>query len=168
VSEPVSPASISARLRDIERETGLILFGKLSVDLPKNAKSKWRHQPIIKGMIQGMIQYLVEEACSGRMRGNVVFGWRDGRRPDNADAFVNSIEAMMKWVESRLAINVFVKADFERGGVVVRVYCGDALEDEVHLVDEFRLDRPVADESDVEMMDDHAKRGLNDDEGPTR
>ena len=108
MSEPVSPAFIFARLRDIERETGLILFGKLSVDLPKNAKSKWRHQPIIKGMIQGMIQYLVEEACSGRMRGNVVFGWRDGRRPDNADAFVKSEEAKANWANTHLTFAVRV------------------------------------------------------------
>src|SRR5215831_2590333 len=87
MSEPVSPAFMFGRRRDIELETGLILAGTLVVDLPKNAKVKRRHER----RISEMVQQLVEAARSGQMQGKyVVFGWRDGRRPDNADAFVNS------------------------------------------------------------------------------
>jgi hypothetical protein len=96
-----TPAFMFGRLRHIEIETGLILAGKLVVDLPKDAKVKRRHQR----MISEMVQQLVEAARSGRMRENeICFGWRDGRRPDNADAFVKSEEAKANWAKDRLTI----------------------------------------------------------------
>jgi len=105
VSEPISPAFMFGRRRDIELESGLLLAGTLVVDLPKDAKVKRRHER----MISEIVQQLVEGARSGQMQENaVVFGWRDGRRPDNADAFVNGYETQTKWAESRLSIAVRV------------------------------------------------------------
>ena len=37
-----------------------------------------------------------------------IFGWRDGRRPDNADAFVKSEEAKANWANTHLTFAVRV------------------------------------------------------------
>jgi hypothetical protein len=103
MSEPISPAFMFGRRRDIELETGLVLAGKLVVDLPKDAKLERGHER----MIVDIMQYLTAVADSGQMQDDgIVFGWRDGRRPDNADDFVNSNEVQTKWAESRLIIDV--------------------------------------------------------------
>jgi hypothetical protein len=106
MSEPITPAFMFGRRRDIELETGPILAGMLVVDLPKDAKLKRQH----RRMIGEIVQRLTAAARAGQMPEDVVevFGWRDGRRPDNADDFVNSDEAKGNWAKTRLTIAVRV------------------------------------------------------------
>ena len=109
MQEPMTPdlplGFMFGRRRDIELETGLLLAGMLVVDLPKDAKLKRRH----RRMIGEIVQRLSAAARSGQMQdATIVFGWRDGRRPDNADAFVNSDEAQTNWAKDRLTIAVRV------------------------------------------------------------
>jgi hypothetical protein len=100
-----TPAFMFGRLRDIEIETGLLLAGMLVVDLPTDAKRKRRHQRMINEIIDG----LTAMVQAGQMpEHGEVFGWRDGRRPDNADAFVKSEEAKTNWRLTHLTIAVRV------------------------------------------------------------
>lgn len=83
MQEPMTPdlplGFMFGRRRDIELETGLLLAGMLVVDLPKDAKLKRRH----RRMIGEIVQRLSAAARSGQMQdATIVFGWRDGRRPD--------------------------------------------------------------------------------------
>src|SRR5262245_443132 len=100
MTEPASPAFMFGRRRDIELETGLILAGQLVVDLPKGQKLRRGHER----WILEIILRLTAAASSGQMpTANVItFGWRDNRRPPNADEFVNSNEARTKWMATRL------------------------------------------------------------------
>ena len=100
-----TPAFMFGRLRHIEIETGLILAGTLVVDLPKDREPKRKQ----KRMINEIVQQLIAAVRAGQMsEHDEVFGWRDGRRPDNADAFVKSEEAQTNWAKDRLTIAVRV------------------------------------------------------------
>jgi hypothetical protein len=54
----------------------------------------------------------------------------------------------------------FVKAHFEQGGVVFKAYSA------VELEDEQEDEPPARNDPDATMLDDHARRGANDDETP--
>jgi hypothetical protein len=98
-----TPAFMFGRLRDVEIEAGLILAGTLVVDLPKDREPKRKQ----KRMVYEIVQRLTMAAQAGQL-GDEAFGWRDGRRPDNADAFVKSEEAKANWANSHLTIAVRV------------------------------------------------------------
>jgi hypothetical protein len=95
------PAFAFARRRDIEIETGLLLAGNLIIDIAKGTKPKRKHQR----MIAELIERLTAEVRAGRMADNaVIYGWRGGRKPDNAadDAAID------RWVKTRIIIAVRV------------------------------------------------------------
>jgi hypothetical protein len=98
-----TPAFMFGRLRHIELETGLILAGTLVVDLPKDREPNRKQ----KRMVNEIVQRLTMAAQAGQL-GDKACGWRDGRRPDNADAFVNSDEVQTNWAKDRLTIAVRV------------------------------------------------------------
>jgi hypothetical protein len=87
----VMPVFAFARRRDIELEVGLILAGRLIVDIPKTTKPKRRHQRLIAEIVQR----LTEGARSQQMPDNaIVYGWPNNRRPANADETVDNDELM--------------------------------------------------------------------------
>jgi hypothetical protein len=98
------PAFAFARRRDIEIETGLALAGTLVVDTPRTTKLG----PEQKHMIAELVQRLSAAARAGEMSDEfaVAYGWRDGLRPDNADAITGNDELMQRWADSRLVIAV--------------------------------------------------------------
>ena len=100
------PAFMFGRLRDIELETGLILAGQLVVDLPKDREPNRKQ----KRMVNKIVQRLTAAVQAGQITEDTteIIGWRDGRRPDNADAFVKSEEAKANWANSHLTFAVRV------------------------------------------------------------
>ena len=100
------PAFMFGRLRDIELETGLILTGQLVVDLPKDREPNRKQ----KRMVNKIVQRLTAAVQAGQITEDTteIFGWRDGRRPDNADAFVKSEEAKANWANTHLTFAVRV------------------------------------------------------------
>jgi len=112
-TDRVMPVFMFGRRHDIEIETGLILAGNLVVDIAKGRKLKRRD----KRLITEIIERLKAQARAGQMpKDAIVFGWPDGRRPPNADAFVNDDAAQMKWAETRLIIAV--RVDPRSDGIV--------------------------------------------------
>lgn len=112
------PAFAFARRRDIEIEMGLLLAGNLVVDIAKGTKPKRKHQR----MIAEIIRRLSAEVRVGRMADNaVIYGWRGGRKPDNAadDAAID------RWVETRAIIAVRVDP---RDDGLMRIDSGMAVE----------------------------------------
>jgi hypothetical protein len=103
-----TPAFMFGRLRHIEIEAGLILAGTLVVDLPKDREPKRKQ----KRMVNEIVQRLTAAVQAGQITEDTteIFGWRDGCRPDNADAFVKSEEAKASWAKDRLTIAVRVDA----------------------------------------------------------
>jgi hypothetical protein len=106
-----TPAFMFGRLRHIEIEAGLILAGTLVVDLPKDREPKRKQ----KRMVNDIVQQLIMAARAGQL-GDETFGWRDGRRPDNADAFVKSEEAKASWANTHL--NIAVRVDPRDDGML--------------------------------------------------
>jgi hypothetical protein len=101
----VMPVFAFLRRRDIELETGMILAGKLIVDIPKTTKPKRRHQRLIAEIVER----LTEGARSQQMPDNaMVYGWPNNQRPANADETINNDELMANWAKSRIAIEVRV------------------------------------------------------------
>jgi hypothetical protein len=109
-----TPAFMFGRLRHIELAYGFVLVGKLVVDLPKDVKPKAKR----RDLIDGIIARLAVAAQAGEL-GDEAFGWRDGRRPDNADAFVKSEEAKASWANSHRTIIVCVQTREAPGGGLV-------------------------------------------------
>ena len=58
----------------------------------------------------------------------------------------------------------FLKAHFEQDGVVFKAYSAVELEDKVSDAPIRAESQSACDDPDAEMMDDHARRGANDDE----
>jgi hypothetical protein len=101
----VMPAFAFGRRRQIEIETGLTLAGRLVVDLPKGKKLKQRDQR----MISEILNMLNAERMSGRMSDDaIIYGWRDGVRPPNADEILGNDELMSAWAKTRVTIEVRV------------------------------------------------------------
>jgi hypothetical protein len=101
----VMPVFAFFRRRDIELEVGLILAGKLVVDIPKTTKPKRRHQR----MIAEIVQRLTEGARSHQMPDDaIVYGWPNNSRPPDADATVDDDALMTNWAKSRIVIEVRV------------------------------------------------------------
>jgi hypothetical protein len=97
---PTMPAFVFVRHADIERETGLILAGKLIVDIPKSTKPKGKHQR----MIAKIVQQLIDHARSGQMPDNTfIYGWAGGSRPANA-VDVHDDAVMAAWAKDRIVI----------------------------------------------------------------
>jgi hypothetical protein len=95
-----TPVFAFARRRDIEIEMGLTLAGTLIVDIPKTTKKPNKRQWRLIGEIVGL---LTERARAQQLPDDaLVYGWPDGRRPDNADAFVNNVAVKAKWAETRI------------------------------------------------------------------
>jgi hypothetical protein len=105
-TDRVMPLFAFFRRRDIERETGMILAGKLIVDIPKTTKKpKRRHQRLIAEIVQR----LTEGARSQQMPHNaIVYGWPNDQRPANADETVDNDELMANWAKTRIVIEVRV------------------------------------------------------------
>jgi hypothetical protein len=96
---PVFPTFVFMRQRDIERETGLSLAGKLIIDLPQSDEDPNRRE---KQMVRDIVQRLIAEAR--QMPDNaIVFGWHGGARPANA-IDVDDDALMRAWAETRLTI----------------------------------------------------------------
>jgi hypothetical protein len=107
IAEPVMPAFVFARRRDIEVEGGLLLAGNLVVDIAKGKKVKPKRQH----MITALIEMLTAQVRAGQMPDDaVVYGWHGGRRPDNAadDA------AIERWAQTRLICAVRVDPSDDR------------------------------------------------------
>ena len=101
----VMPVFAFLRRRDIELETGMILAGKLVVDIPKTTKPKRRHQRFIAEIVQR----LTEGARSQQMPDDaIVYGWPNNNRPPDADATVDDDALMTNWAKSRIVIEVRV------------------------------------------------------------
>jgi hypothetical protein len=102
--QPIMPAFVFIRRRDVEREGGFILAGQLIVDIPKGTNPKRRHQR----MIDEILRQLTANAQSGQMPDDaIVYGWRGGCRPDDAvDVHNNAL--MKNWVSGRLVCAVRV------------------------------------------------------------
>jgi hypothetical protein len=101
------PVFVFGRRRDIELKTGLILAGQLIVDIPKHTKPKKRDRQ----MIVAIVQKLTATARAGEMRDDeIVYGWPNGRCPDNADEIMNNDALMASWAKTRIVIAVRVDA----------------------------------------------------------
>ena len=102
----VMPLFVFARRRDVELEAGFILAGQLVVDIPRTTKPKRRDQR----MVYAIVQKLTAAASAGEMPADaIVYGWRDGRRPDNADATLSNDALMQRWADSRIVIALRVE-----------------------------------------------------------
>jgi hypothetical protein len=94
--KPIMPFFVFARRRDIEREMGLVLAGRLFVDISNRKKPKRWQQRSIANIVQG----LTKEARSGQMPdGAVVYGWAGGCKPTNA-VDVHDDAVMAAWAKS--------------------------------------------------------------------
>ena len=83
-----TPVFIFRRRRDVELELGIMLAGDLIIDIPYTRKNLNRRQ---WRLVIEIFKQLAETACSVQLPDNaILYGWPDGRRPDNADAFVNN------------------------------------------------------------------------------
>jgi hypothetical protein len=105
-TEPVMPAFVFVRRRDIELEAGFILAGQLIVDLPNEGEATQHEQE----MVSAIVQQLTAAAQSGKLSdANLVVGWRspDGCPPENA-ADIHDDALMASWAKDRLAITVRV------------------------------------------------------------
>jgi hypothetical protein len=100
-----TPVYTFFRHRDIEIEAGLVLAGTFVVNLPKDVKPKGKLRRMIDDIILGLVL-----AARAGLLGSEVVVWRDGRRPDNADAFVKSEEAKANWVNSHHSIAVYARS----------------------------------------------------------
>src|SRR5262249_17407086 len=90
------PAFVFARRRDIELECGFTLAGTLIVDIPKRKKLKKNHNEMIQSILNRM-------TCNTTTLPDyaMAYGWRNGRRPDNADETINNDALMASWAETR-------------------------------------------------------------------
>jgi hypothetical protein len=99
------PLFIFRRRHDIELEARFTLAGILIIDVPKQLKLKRRRQR----MLTDIIQQLTHRAQSGQMPDDaIVFGWRNGCRPPNADDITSNNELIASWAKDRLSIVVRV------------------------------------------------------------
>ena len=100
----IMPFFVFARRRDIEREMGFILAGRLFVDIPKRKKPNRRQQRLIKESVQR----LTEAAASGQMPDDaVVYGWPGGCKPTNA-VDVDEGAVMAAWAKEHIVIELRV------------------------------------------------------------
>jgi hypothetical protein len=97
---PIMPVFVFFRRRHIELETGLILAGQLVVDIPRHRHKLSKRQD---RLIANILRSLTAEA--ERMPDDaIIFGWPNGRRPDDADNTLRNDELMNRWIETRLVI----------------------------------------------------------------
>jgi len=79
-----------------------MLAGDLIIDIPYTRKNLNRRQ---WRLVIEIFKQLAETACSVQLPDNaILYGWPDGRRPDNADAFVNNNEVKAQWCKTRTPI----------------------------------------------------------------
>jgi hypothetical protein len=102
-TDRIMPVFAFYRRRDIERETGVILAGKLVVDIPKTAELKGRHRRFVAGIIRQLTN-----AANEIPDDTTVFGWPNGCRPPDADATIGDDELMTRWAKTHLVIEVRV------------------------------------------------------------
>jgi hypothetical protein len=101
----IMPVFAFYRRRDIELETGLILAGKLVVDIPKTAKLKGRQ----RRLVSHIIRLLTDAARAKQMPDDAItYGWPNGCRPPDADATVDNDELMTRWAKTHLVIELRV------------------------------------------------------------
>lgn len=98
------------RDRHSEIEAGYVLAGVLVIDFPK---PKRRH---LSGRAQKMantiILYLSRMAEAGQLRHDaIVYGWKNGLKPPNADDITKNEAVMKAWVEKRAWIGVRASKD---------------------------------------------------------
>ena len=99
--ERVTPIFVFMRRRDIEIETGIILAGRLVVDIPRGREPSQGE----RAMVGDIIQQLTTEAQAGRLPDDaIVDGWPEGRRPPDAEAD----EIINNWAGNRISIIVTV------------------------------------------------------------
>jgi len=103
-TDRVMPVFAFLRRRDIELELGLVLAGRLVVDIPKTTKPKrWDQR-----LIAEIVQRLSEGARTKQMPEDaVVYGWPGNQRPANA-VDVDNDELMANWAETRIVIELRV------------------------------------------------------------
>ncbi len=104
-TEQIMPGFVFARRRDIELEAGFILAGQLFVDIPKRAKLKGHHQRMLDSILKQLIRMAAEMPDDA-----VIYGWRDGCRPANADAITDNDELMAAWARDRCVVAVRVES----------------------------------------------------------
>jgi len=103
-TDRVMPVFAFLRRRDIELEVGLVLAGKLVVDIPKTTKPKRRHQRLINEIVER----LTESTRTKQMPDDaVVYGWPGNQRPANA-VDVDNDELMANWAKTRIVCEVRV------------------------------------------------------------
>lgn len=103
--EQVMPLWVFARHRDREIETGLILAGKLHVDIPKTTKLKKRHHRLIKEIHERLLDMLRDGYLSDYA---VIHAWPKGQRPANHNEIVDNDELMAAWAKERLCAEIAI------------------------------------------------------------
>jgi hypothetical protein len=108
----IMPFFVFVRRRDIEREMGFILAGRLVIDIPKRKTPNRRQQRLINESVQE----LIEAAVSGQWPdGAVVYGWPGGCKPTNA-VDVNDDAVMAAWAKEHMVVEL--RVDSGHGGQI--------------------------------------------------
>jgi hypothetical protein len=106
----VMPAFVFERRRDIELEAGFILAGDLFLYILDGAESEEHYQQTSAGIVQR----LLEMKKSKQMPDNeLVVGWHQGERPENAKEIINNDKLMSVWAQrsSRIKVRVDPRKD---------------------------------------------------------
>jgi hypothetical protein len=93
------------RDRHSEIEAGHALAGILIIDFPNPGRG---HVPDrAQQMANPIIQLLTKMAADGQLPHDaIVYGWKDGTKPPNADDITENHAAMKAWAEKRFGIGV--------------------------------------------------------------